>query len=179
MRPFLIVLTVLSLAVAGCDSAPKAAQAMSPAVADPGDAAGPTLPIVAEEVLSGWGFRTVSVSKGKQSAWEEREFGKAGVRMQSIKAVKETPGRKDTYYRFTLVEETFACETAARSRFVRLKDNDPELNSKQHPELILRGGFSTGEKVLYVTTDVSAFEIEKLPAMVDLLKAHVSGAKTE
>ena len=81
----------------------------------------------------------------------------------------------DAYYRFTIVEETFQGNDVAESRFERLKDNDPALNSKRHPETILRDGFCTKNRVLYAMTDVSKFEIEELPAIVTSLRSHIGG----
>jgi hypothetical protein len=180
MKSFLTWLTLLSLAVSGCDSGSKTAREAAPAaVADTVAVAGTAeatavLPIVPEEVLSEWGFRTVSISSRKQSDWEAGAFGAATVRVQSIKGVERIPTWKDVaYYRFTLVEETFASEAAARSRTARLKENDPKVNNKQFPDLILRDGFSSGTRVCYITTDVSAFEEEKMPAMVAFLKTYI------
>jgi len=129
--------------------------------------------IVPEKVISAWGYRTVSTDKRTQSAWENDTFGSATIRIQSIKAVKEVPDWKNAYYRFTIVEETFENADLARARSERLKDHDPQLDSKCHPELILRDGFFSANKVIYVTTDVSKFELEQMPTIVALLKAHI------
>ena len=171
MKPFPALLVLLSMALAGCDSGSKVAKQSPPSAIEV------ALPIVPEDVLSGWGYLTVSTSSRTQSDWEAREFGGAQIRIQSIKALKEVPDWKDAYYRFTLVEESFPSEAAAGSRFLRLKENDPKLDSKQFPDLILRDGFTERDKVFYVTTDVSRFEIERLPAIVESLKAHVLGIK--
>jgi len=97
------------------------------------------------------------------------------VRVQSIKAVDQVPDWEDAYYRFTIVEERFPSPDLARSRFTRLKENDPEVDPKSHPELVLRDGFVTGDTVLYATTDSTKFEIEAMPFIFASLRMYVLG----
>lgn len=160
-----IVIALIAGFVAGCDRETEQVQSTN--------ASEVVAPIVPEEVIEAWGYRTISTATVPQSEWEAHAFGAASIRTQAIKATAEVPEWKDAYYRFTLVEESLDSDGVARSRFERLRDHDPGRNSKMHPELILRDGFVVANRVLYATTDSTKFEIEAMPSVVASFEAHV------
>ncbi|RYD47105.1 MAG: hypothetical protein EOP85_06105 [Verrucomicrobiaceae bacterium] len=132
--------------------------------------------IFPEKIIATWGYRTTRNESVEQTSWEIQHFGKATLRHQAIKAVKEIVGRKDTYYRFLIAAETFSSEKEAADRIARIRDAPPGVNTKMEPRWILCDGIVQGKTAYIVSTNVLMFEIEAMPEVMKLLKKQL-GAK--
>lgn len=131
-------------------------------------------PIFTDRVIQSWGYRTLKSERKEQSEWESKHFGKAGIRLQTIKSTKEVKGWKNAYYRFRIAEETFATPEDAKKRIERIRDTPPGLDTKTDPHWVLCDGVAVGRIAYIVSTDSMKFEIEALPAVMKLLTAHVT-----
>lgn len=131
-------------------------------------------PIFSESIVQSWAYRTLKSESREQSEWEARHFGKATIRLQSIKGTKEISGAKNTYYRFRIAEETFATREEAKRRIERIRDTPPGLDTKMDPHWVLRDGIAVGRIAYIVSTDAVKFEMEELPSVMKLLTTHVS-----
>lgn len=131
-------------------------------------------PIISESIVQSWAYRTLKSESREQCEWEARHFGKATIRLQSIKGTKEISGAKNTYYRFRIAEETFATREEAKRRIERIRDTPPGLDTKMDPHWVLRDGVAAGRIAYIVSTDAVKFEMEALPSVMKLLTTHVS-----
>lgn len=109
---------------------------------------------------------TISPNLQTPSEWEKQQFkiqSKAGF---SVKSKNQVPRlEENTYYRFSFIYEAYETVEEAKSRVTRLRE-PPPANSISEPDKAfpLREGFSLGNKVYIITTDVYAFmpELERL-----------------
>lgn len=131
-------------------------------------------PIFSESIIQTWAYRTLRSERREQSEWETKHFGKASIRIQSIKSTKELKDWKNAYYRFRIAEETFATPEDAKRRIERIRDTPPGLNTKMEPHWVLRDGIAVGRIAYIVSTDSMKFEIEALPTVMKLLTAQVT-----
>ena len=130
--------------------------------------------IVDETSLSQWGYKTITSGEKNQTEWESSEFGSATIYSQKIKATKEVSDWPNAYYRFTITKEEYISESKAQKRLKELYKTPSHINTKMHPEYVLRKGFRKGTCVYIISTDVLKFEIEELPRMFDLLEAYIN-----
>ena len=131
-------------------------------------------PIFTDSIIQSWGYRTLKSERREQSEWETKHFGKASIRLQSIKSTKELKDWKNVYYRFRIAEETFATSEEAKKRIERIHDTPPGLNTKTDPHWVLCDGLAVGRIAYIVSTDSTKFEIEALPTLKKLLTAQVT-----
>ena len=130
--------------------------------------------IVDEESLTNWGYKTITSGENKQTDWEISEFGNATIHLQKIKAINEVPGWPNAFYRFTITSEKYNSESNANKRLKKLYKTPPNINTKMHPEYVLREGFRKVKYVYIISTDVLKFEIEELPHIFELLKVYIN-----
>ena len=126
-------------------------------------------PLVPESVVRQWSYRTVSNSRVAQPTWLTKRFGKANVRCQRIKAIREVPDMPRTFYRFHIELETYPSVEAAVSR-IKGADDVPIEAEKTH--FSLWKGFRLGATVVSVSTDVYKFEVEELPRIYRLVQEY-------
>ncbi len=131
-------------------------------------------PIFSDSIIQSWGYRTLRSERKEQSEWETKHFGKASIRLQSIKSTKELKDWKNAYYRFRIAEETFATPEDAKKRIERIRDTPPGLDTKTDPHWVLCDGVAVGRIAYIVSTDSMKFEIEALPTVIKLLTARVT-----
>lgn len=131
-------------------------------------------PIVDERSLSHWGYKTIASGEKNQTKWEKSKFGSATIYSQKIKATKEVSDWPNAYYRFTITREEYLSDSKAQKRLKKLYKTPPHINTKMHPEYVLRKGFRKGTCVYIVSTDVLKFEIEELPRIFELLEAYIN-----
>jgi hypothetical protein len=98
--------------------------------------------------------------------WLKDEFNAIAVTEMDYRSVHQVPHMDDrTFYRFTLIIETFRTPTQAEQRLARLFERPPrEPNSEPDKAFPLRRGFAVGRNVYTLATDVSAFtpELDRL-----------------
>jgi hypothetical protein len=131
-------------------------------------------PIFSDAIIQSWDYRTLKTESREQSGWEAKHFGKATIRLQSIKGTKEISGAKNTYYRFRIAEETFATPVEAKRRVERIRDTPPGLDTKMDPHWVLCDGVAVGRIAYIVSTDSVKFEMEALPSVIKLLSTQVA-----
>lgn len=131
-------------------------------------------PIFSDSIIQTWGYRTLKSERREQSEWETKHFGKASIRLQSIKSTKELKDWKNAYYRFRIAEETFATPEDAKKRIERIRDTPPGLDTKKDPHCVLCDGIAVGRIAYIVSTDSMKFAIEALPIVMKLLTAQVT-----
>lgn len=131
-------------------------------------------PIFTDSTIQSWGYRTLKSERKEQSEWETTHFGKAIIRLQSIKSTKELKDWKNAYYRFRIAEETFATPEDAKKRIESIRDTPPGLDTKTDPHWVLCDGIAVGRIAYIVSTDSMKFEIEALPTVMKLLTAQVT-----
>jgi len=109
------------------------------------------------------GYRVVSTEILKPTELEKKEFGlvqKSVTRIRSIAQVplKDTHGKPDWYYRFTIIVEKYAAPDQAKKR-LPLIDTPPHGNPHAEPDKAfpLRKGFQHGDKVYIIATDVAMY----------------------
>ena len=131
-------------------------------------------PIFSDSIIQSWGYRALKSERREQSEWESKHFGKASIRLQSIKSTKELKDWKNAYYRFRIAEENFATPEEAKKRIERIRDTPPGLDTKTDPHWVLCDGLAVGRIAYIVSTDSTKFEIEALPTVMKLLTAQVT-----
>ena len=121
-----------------------------------------TAPNFPEAVIASWGYRTVESGGREPGEWEVQQFGRAVIRFQSIKGLKELKDWQGAFYRFRIAEEVYATAEEAKHRIERVKDSPPGVDTKQEPHWILRDGVAAGKVAYIVSTDSLKFEMEAL-----------------
>ena len=97
--------------------------------------------------------------------WLNDEFNAISVTEMDYRSVHQVPGMEDnTFYRFTLIIESFWTPAQAEQRLARLFERPPDLHVEQGKAFPLRRGFAIGRNVYTLATDVNAFspELERL-----------------
>lgn len=128
--------------------------------------------IVDSHQLKSWGYFTKSIEKDIQTDWEKKQFGTARVIKQKIKAAEPTSKNSETYFRFTIRQETYHNANFAQNRIKKMFFRPPGLNTKMNPEYLLRDGFSIGKDAFIISTDVLSFSKTELPMLVKKLKMY-------
>ena len=113
-----------------------------------------------ERILSSFGYVIKKSAPTAPTAWERAQFRTVAKRVVVIRSAKAVPGRPDTFYRFTVVEERYADAGSAGRRLSRLGEKPPGLSPEDNKAFPLRAGFRHGETVYIVSTDALMFEGE-------------------
>jgi len=138
--------------------------------AEPGRIAEGSPEPVRGKTLGAWGYESRELQRAKQGEWEEKEFGKAEVWVQSIRSVQQVKGWEDAYYRFRITRETYGSEEEAKRRIARVKDVPPGIDTKVEAHWALRDGRAAGKSAYIISTDVNRFAIEELSRLIGLLE---------
>lgn len=119
-------------------------------------------PILSNTELEQLGFKSKAVRSVSQSDWDRQQFGPADLVEQEIRSLNPMKDDRSMFPRFTIIRESYGNEELAQQRWRRLRDHDPELDSKLHSGLVLRDGFVRGKDVWIVTTDAVIFSHQEL-----------------
>jgi len=126
-------------------------------------------PIIAESAIQLLGFRTVETSRHEQSKQEIARFGKAEVKWQSIRALKQADGSNSVYYRFRIEEESFATANEAKRRIQGIKDMISRFDPKKESEWLPCDGIVIGKHAYIVSTDSEKSKVEALRPIMTFL----------
>jgi hypothetical protein len=159
------LLAISVVAVASCKKTPNSATVLMD-------------PIFSDTTVESWGYRTLETGAAQQTDWEIDNFGKASVRYQSIKGLRELKGWENAYYRFTIQEETFTTPEAAATRIERVRDTPPGGHTKKTPHWTLRDGVASGRSAYIVSTDSTKFADEALPSVISHIASHLKTRPT-
>lgn len=90
---------------------------------------------------------------------------------QGIKSTQEVTNYKNTFYRFTLVEEEYETNINAQNRLKQITfPYQFQTNSWYSKNCSLREGFILGNKVYFLATDAGLFSSEITPLLKILKK---------
>ena len=126
-----------------------------------------TLPAVCgiEEFFTRQGYELKAAGLRPPTNWERIEFGTIGVIDLDFRSVDQVPRWEHTYYRFTVIAEAFKSPEDAENRLAKLYVKPPPIPyAEPYKEFPLRRGFTAGNSVYTLTTDVNGFmpELERL-----------------
>lgn len=131
--------------------------------------------IVPESTLLAWGYHATSLKYPLNycdSNVENRQQRSA----QGIRSIKPLADDPHTYYRYTVIRETFNSDQAAIDRVSSFKQ--PSRQSIMYSKTCeLRRGFSREKDVYIIHTDVSMFSYNEQQRLVDLLKTYINSIK--
>jgi hypothetical protein len=119
-------------------------------------------PLLSKIELEQLGFQSKALRSVPQSDWDRQHFGPADMVEQEIRSLKPMKDDPSLFPRFTIIREIYGSQGLAEQRWRRLRDHDPELDSKIHSGLVLRDGFVRGKNVWIVTTDAVIFSHQEL-----------------
>jgi hypothetical protein len=117
--------------------------------------------VIPEKVLIKWGYRTTKSFNYMPDFCDPNIKREAQVLYQGIKSKKEVPGLRFTYYRFTLIKETYPNTRDAIKRLF-LVNNPPRKSTKHEKLCYLRKGFRQDSTVFIVVTDSTRFYDDEL-----------------
>lgn len=128
------------------------------------------------------GYRVMSSEAVTPTEWERQQFHLNQKSVTSIKSVaqvplKDTHGKTNWYYRFTLIVEQYADAEQAKVRLPRI-DVPPPRDHHAEPDKAfpLRKAFQRGNRVYIITTDVAKYYFDgPLDKMKDAIEQHVTG----
>ena len=113
-----------------------------------------------DRILSSFGYVIKKSAPAAPTAWEKAQFQTLAKRTVEIRSARAVPGRPDTFYRFTVIEERYADAGGAGRRLSRLGEKPPGMSPEENKAFPLRTGFRHGETVYIVSTDALMFEDE-------------------
>lgn len=107
------------------------------------------------------------------SDWKMENFNTKAVAVFLVKGRQQVKDMdENTYYRFSFILETYENEQDAKIRIKRLYEEPPRSpNLEPDKAFPLRKGFSSGNKVYIIATDVNAFTPELDRLTKDLQKS--------
>ncbi len=124
-----------------------------------------------EEALVSWGYQVKQRSELTPTPWERNTFNLQNKRSIFVKSRRPVPGEANTYYRFTLTEETYPEATSAKNRLAHLFQKPPDFNAQDEYSFALRIGYQLDNFVYVIGTDAILFEKEMQRLAKQLQKA--------
>jgi len=127
--------------------------------------------VVPEKQLFKWGYRSVNLKYPADYCDKDIAY-RVHRNMQSIRSIRPVKSQADTYYRYTLIRETYSSQQAAKERLENLRlPSHKDIMYSKTCELLY--GFQHLKNVYLIHTDVYAFSYDEKNRILMLFKNHV------
>ena len=113
-----------------------------------------------EEALISWGYQIKQRHEPMPTKWEQETFKLQGKKSIFVKHKTPMPEEANTYYRFTLTEESYPDEMRAKHRLENLFQKPPDFDEQERYSFGLRKGYRHHRFVYVIETDALLFEKE-------------------